>query len=376
MEGIGSFTLNASYRAKTVIQIMANPLPQISIIIPVFNQWEFTEPCLQALARTIPERKDGLKHQIVIVDNGSTDRTQSQLRSVSGGQWANASLSYIRFDTNRGFNAASNSGAEASRGEVLVFLNNDTIPQTGWLEALWNALQLPNVGIVGPKLLFPDTQGINHIGYSYNPALGGYFPLYFNKPATFPPACKPREFQALLGACMMIRKADFMSVGMFSLDGLEDIDLCLKVRAAGKRVLYTPRAEVWHHGGATFRNTKGELIPKMTNEAFNVRWPSSTLERDDEKFYREDGYGCEIGADRVITLFADHEIARERFKTAEAAWAAGNREEAIALGRKSLELYQRNIPVLKQVALWLVEVGRPTEAAPLRELLEFLGGLR
>ncbi len=351
-------------------------MPAISIIIPVFNQWAFTEPCLQALARTIPVSSGATPHEIVVVDNGSTDATPGKLKSVVGGVWENAKLTYIRFDENRGFNEASNVGAERSSGEILVFLNNDTVPQTGWLEALYAALQLPDVAIVGPKLLFPDTQTINHIGYSFNQQLGGYFPIYCERPATFPPVCKPREFQALLGACLMMRRKDFFDLGMFSIAGLEDIDLCLKARAAGKRVLYTPRAEVWHHGGATFRHTDAALIPKMGNEAFNERWPSSTLERDDERFYREDGYGVIIHSNKNVELIAEHDKAKQIFAEAERAWSSGEKQRAIDLGTASLAVYARNIAVLRKLSLWLVELGKLEEAQNFNHQIEFLAGMR
>lgn len=386
MEGIGYRALNASYRGNFELMITtlttASPmLPPISLVIPVFNQWSFTEPCLQALARTIPSASGPatsgpIAHEIVIVDNGSTDLTQSKLTSVAGSMWEHAKLTYIRFDENRGFNEASNVGAQRSTGEILVFLNNDTVPQTGWLESLYAALQLPNVGIVGPKLLFPDTQTINHIGYSFNQQLGGYFPIYCERPATFPPVCKPREFQALLGACLMMRRKDFFDLGMFSITGLEDIDLCLKVRAAGKRVLYTPRAEVWHHGGATFRHTDATLIPKMSNDAFNERWPSSTLERDDERYYREDGYSVIIHSNRSVELIPEHDKAKLIFADAERAWVRGEREIAVDLAKASLAVYARNIAVLRKLSLWLVEMGNIEEAQKFKYQIEFLAGMR
>jgi GT2 family glycosyltransferase len=355
---------------------MNQDLPPISIVIPVFNQWTFTEACLQALARTIPPGGTEQRHQIIIVDNGSTDQTETQLRSVAGGLWQNARLTYVRLPENRGFNEASNLGAERSDNDLLVFLNNDTVPQTGWLDGLWHTLRLRDVGIVGPKLLFPDTLTINHIGYSFNEQLGGFFPIYFDRPATFPPACKPREVQAVLGACMMIRKADFFRLGHFSLEGLEDIDLCLKAREAGLRVIFTPRAEVWHHGGATFRNTAEALIPKMTNDAFNQRWPSSKLERDDERFYREDGYTFTIHSNRSVELISRHDEARKQLALAVSAREKSDLTAAIALAEEARAIYPRNVATLRQLAGWLKESGQTERANEIQQELDFLAGMR
>jgi len=352
-------------------------MASISFIIPVFNQWAYTEPCLQALARTIPAPKTDEKHEIILVDNGSSDETQAQLKSAANTAWGHAQLRYIRHEQNIGFNAASNAGAQASSGSILVFLNNDTVPQNGWIEGLLAALQLPKVGIVGPKLLFPETLTINHAGYSYNPAIGGFFPFYYGKPATFPPVCKPREFQALLGACLMMRREDFFALNQFSLDGLEDIDLCLKVRASGKRVLYTPRSEVWHHGGATFKKTDKALIPRMTNEAFFQAWPSAMLQQDDVRFYREDGYAVIIHEDtQTVELIAEHHAATQLLKEAQVAWARSEHDAAIELAKRSLQIYRRNISGLRQLSLWLVEKNRADEATEFSQQLEFLAGMR
>lgn len=201
-------------------------LPTVSIIIPVYNQWSYTADCLKALS----QHDDSLiSIEVIVVDNGSTDETALGLA-----EWR-AHWSALRVETvasNTGFSPACNRGAELSRGEFLVFLNNDTVPQAGWLAPLLQEVKQPGVGIVGPKLVYPGGQTINHAGYVFGE--GTFYGIYHEHDAAAPYVNRKRDYQALLGACIIISRDLFFSLGSFSLEGIEDIDLCLK---AGARAL-------------------------------------------------------------------------------------------------------------------------------------------
>jgi len=148
----------AMLKASVAAPVHASkPTFACSIIIPVWNQVELTRQCLHALAAAT----GGIEYEVIIVDNGSTDETPALLASLGG------DVQIIRNDENLGFAKACNQGARAARGRYLVFLNNDTIPQEGWLQALVKEAQAyPNVAVVGSKLLYPDGT-VQHAGVAF-----------------------------------------------------------------------------------------------------------------------------------------------------------------------------------------------------------------
>jgi len=255
---------------------------KVSIIIPVYNQWEYTKACLQALFVNPPS----MPHEIVIVDNASNDATEKELK-VLGEKHAN--LKVFRLPTNSGFSPACNYGAEVSQGELLLFLNNDTIPQPGWLEILVSEIQSPEVGMVAPKLLYPDGKRINHAGYAFNFRIGSFYSIYNEDPADSPAVNKKRAMQALLGACILIRRKTFFELGKFALYGLEDIDLCLKVQNLGLKCIYCPQSVVYHHGSVTLRLSDPKFVPQTSFTEFAEAWKQVGFIWDDYKYYMEDG---------------------------------------------------------------------------------------
>jgi hypothetical protein len=188
---------------------------------------------------------------------------------------------------NTGFSPACNHGAQMSRGQYLLFLNNDTIPQPGWLEPLLHELQEPGVGIVGPKLVYPDGESINHAGYVFG--LGCFYGVYHEHHPAAPEVNKKRDYQALLGACILISRELFFALGAFSLDGLEDIDLCLKAGAQSLCSRYVPTSTVFHHGSVTLINSAPGTFPVTSQLEFNQRWGAFRISWDDYRWYLEDG---------------------------------------------------------------------------------------
>jgi len=135
-----------------------------------------------------------------------------------------------------------------ARGRYIVFLNNDTLPTPGWLEKMLElAAAEPQVGIVGSKLLFPDGR-IQHVGVAFDEEKNpGH--IYRGYPSDIRPAKVSREYQAVTGACLLVNRELFWSVG--GLDEIyhnsyEDIDLCLKLRALGCRVLVCADSLIYH----------------------------------------------------------------------------------------------------------------------------------
>jgi len=217
--------------------------PDVSIVIPVFNRAEFTARCLAALAETV----DAGRVEVIVVDNASSDATAAVLGA------APLPVRVLRNDENLGFARACNQGARAARGGLLVFLNNDTEPEPGWLEALERAAAEPGVGIVGARLLYPGTRRVQHAGLALTEQ-GVPDHLWRSLPEDDPRVVEPRDVDMVTGACLAVARERFLALGGFDeayVNGVEDVDLCLAARAAGLRVRYESRAVVLHHEGAS-----------------------------------------------------------------------------------------------------------------------------
>src|SRR5438309_6580656 len=215
----------------------------VSILIPVFNQFHFTQACLVS----IKEHQGAERFEVIVVDDCSTDATPEAISQLPG-------VIYLRNETNSGFIASCNRGAEKARGQYLVFLNNDTLVRAGWLKALVDTfVEDPYAGIVGSKLIYPDGRLQEAGGVIWRDASGWNYGK-FDDPAK-PEYNYLREVDYCSAAALMIPKSLFQSVGGFdpryAPAYYEDTDLAFKVRQAGYKVLYQPLSEVIHYEGAT-----------------------------------------------------------------------------------------------------------------------------
>jgi GT2 family glycosyltransferase len=211
--------------------------PTTSIVVPVHNRASLTRQCLSVLTSTLPEAVE-----IVVVDDGSTDITPEMLETYG------ARIRVIRHDEARGFASACNDGAAAARGRFIVLLNNDTIPQPGWLDALLtHAERYPAAAAVGAKLLFPNDT-IQHAGVVICADRSPRH-IYMGFPSDHPAVNKSRRFQVVTAACVLLRRDAFEAVGGLDEDfhnGFEDVDLCLRIGEHGHEVWYCHRS-VLHH---------------------------------------------------------------------------------------------------------------------------------
>lgn len=222
--------------------------PLVSIIIPVLNNLIYTKQCVASLFRTLDLFADNI--EIIVIDNNSTDGTDSYLKKLP-----KRFFKIISSKKNTGFSFACNQGANAASGKYLLFLNNDTVALPGWLNEMIKVIEgEKNVGIVGSKLLYPDGT-IQHAGGGLAITQNPEFPFkpvhsLYKKPGNLPVANKPRDFTFVTGACLLISRELFFQVDGFDenyITGCEDIDLCLKVKQKGYRVVYCPKSVLYHY---------------------------------------------------------------------------------------------------------------------------------
>ena len=228
-----------------IFQATRDAVPvQATIVMPVYNQAEHTERCLHALAGNDEAEPS---YELVVVDNASTDWTPYLLNSFEG------DVQVLSNDTNLGFARACNQGAKAARGAYVVFLNNDTLPHPGWLKAMVDVAESdPEVGIVGAKLLYPDSEKVQHAGLVLHDGV----PEHQHRGADYrdPRVDVQCEMDMVTGACMLVRKQLFEELGGFDeayLNGVEDVDFCLRVREHGIKVVYCPHAVLDHWEGSS-----------------------------------------------------------------------------------------------------------------------------
>ncbi|HTL29779.1 MAG TPA: glycosyltransferase family 2 protein, partial [Tepidisphaeraceae bacterium] len=250
---------------------------RVSIIIPVFNKAALTRACLDTILRDPP----AVSHEIIVCDDASTDET-SQLLAERAEQ-----VRSIRNRQNRGFALTCNAGAAIARGAALLFLNNDTIPQRGWLDTLVAyADQHPKAAVVGAKMLFPD-QTVQHCGVV---VCQDRIPrhIYAGFPGDHPAVNKSRRFQVVTAGCALIRKSAFDEMRGFDSayhNGFEDVDLCLRLGEAGYEVHYCHEAVLYH-----LESVSRDI--KLTSESKNrqlylSRW-NDRVGPDDIQYYLDD----------------------------------------------------------------------------------------
>jgi len=250
-----------------------------SIIIPVYNHAMLTRQCVNTLLTQPPRQAE---QEIIIVDDGSRDLTP-QLLTGYGGQ-----IRVVTHATNAGFAVSSNDGAAAAMGDYLVFLNNDTIPIPGWLDALVDyAEKHPRAAAVGSRLLFPN-HTVQHagviIGQDRQPRH-----LYAGFPGDHPAVTKSRRFQVVTAACVLIRRRVFEEAQGFDTafcNGFEDVDLCLRLGELGYEIHYCHESVLCHLEGPTRGFNKTETGHNV--QLYCDRW-YDRVRPDDVQYYIEDG---------------------------------------------------------------------------------------
>ena len=250
--------------------------PRCSVVIPVYDKPALTRQCLDSLIGAPSD----CSLEIVVADDASGHTTERLLASY------NERIHVVRHEVNAGFARACNDGAAAARGEYLVFLNNDTLPEPGWLDALVAyADRHERAAVVGSKLLYPDGT-VQHAGIVFDK---DRYPrhLYVGFPGDHPAVNISRRFQAVTGACMLVRRGAFERVGGFDLgyrNGLEDVDLCLRLGALGYEVHYCHTSVVQHLESVTH----GGFRDRANNRLYSSRW-CERVRPDDVAYYAQDG---------------------------------------------------------------------------------------
>jgi len=215
---------------------------EASFIIPLYNCRAHSRECLRTLQDTLPP---GLAHEILLVDDGSTDGTRTWLATLP------SPVRVLLNERNLGFAGTCNRGAAAARGRLLFFLNNDLVLLPGWFEPMRELLAHPATGLVGNVQLDAATGAVDHAGVTFNHQGK---PGHLRRVPWLARLAGSHEVPALTGACCAVRADTWRRLGGFDdgfVNGGEDVDLCLRARAAGLRQRVSVRSVVRHHVSAS-----------------------------------------------------------------------------------------------------------------------------
>lgn len=244
--------------------------PHVSIVIPTYGKVAYTLACL----RSIVLHASDTPIEIIVVDDAAPDDSAAWLAGVEG-------LHLLRNERNLGFIGSCNAGAQAARGEFLLFLNNDTQVTAGWLDALLQCFaERPECGIAGSKLVYPDGRLQEAGGLVFNDGSCWNLGRFESRDA---PAWQfRREVDYVSGAALMIRRTLFEHVGGFdtllSPAYYDDTDLAFAVRAAGWRVYYEPTSMVIHCEGisaGTDLSSGMKRFQTINQAKFVAKWHSA-----------------------------------------------------------------------------------------------------
>ncbi|MDR3702237.1 MAG: glycosyltransferase family 2 protein [Candidatus Sulfopaludibacter sp.] len=227
---------------RTVIRpLPRRERPRVSIVIPTRDQPRNLDACL----RSIFEKTTYPNFEVLLVDNDTTDPEALRV-------FEHHPVTVVPFSGQFNYSRANNLGVAKAGGEYLVLLNNDTeVITPDWIEQLLYYIAMPDVGAVSPLLLYPE-QSVQHAGVvlgmrgTADHIMRG-FPA--DSDGYFGSLSCAHEVSAVSAACMALRRETYIELGGFREEFrtiYQDVDFCLRLRARGMRILYTPRASLYH----------------------------------------------------------------------------------------------------------------------------------
>ena len=215
---------------------------QVSFVIPLLNNLALTRACVESLQATLPR---GLAHEIILVDDGSTDDTRAWLATLA------PPFRVVLNERNLGYAIANNRAVAIAHGKYLALLNNDLVLLPRWLERMLGAHRSlgERAGLVGNVQLDARSGAVDHTGIVINhqgkPVHDRALPSRFSRFFT-----TVRRVPAVTGACALIERALWQQLGAFDeayVNGGEDVDLCFRARAAGRVNAVALTSVVRHH---------------------------------------------------------------------------------------------------------------------------------
>ena len=240
----------------------------LDIIIPVYGEFDFLDTCVSK----IPEAVGDLKYRIMVIDNGSPDKERAKTFFET-----HPGILRTTLQSNVGYPRACNILMSKCNSELVLLVTPDVWYQKDAIKVLYDKMKAdPQIGIMGPKLLFPEGSPwgpagkIQHAGIEMS-IEGNPVHEFIGWSVDHPKANIPCEVFALTGATLMIRRSAWLKVGGYfegyGTGTFEDVEMCLTVHELGYKIMYEPTAVATHHVGAS----KSQYNLQGNQQVFMIR---------------------------------------------------------------------------------------------------------
>lgn len=255
--------------------------PKISIIIPVYNQINYTYECLKSI---LENTSKNIEYEVIIANDCSTDLTSEIEKFIEN-------IKVINNEKNLKFLLNCNNATKYAKGEYLYFLNNDTKIQKNCIESLLEIIESDeNIGIVGSKLIYPNETLQEAGGIIWKNASVSSYGKFGNP--TDSEFNYVKEVDYISGASIIIRKKIWDEIGGFDKNFApaysEDSDLALQVRELGYKVVYQPKSVVKHYESIS-GNQGQKLAVDINQKKFYKKWDNilekQYLQKEKQKKY-------------------------------------------------------------------------------------------
>ena len=240
--------------------------PQVSVLIPFFDQCKVTLSCLKAISC-----QTGPSFEVILVDDGSRDDRAESFRQIPG-------IRYLRNDQNIGYLRSCNRAALEAKGEYIVLLNSDALPMREWLAELIHTFEIhPSTGLAGSMLLYPNGRLQEAGGLVFKDGVGWNYGRNKDPHAYQYNYVRPMDYCS--GASIAIPRELWHELGGYDEEFVpayyEDTDLALRVRQAGYSVMFNPFSRVIHFEGVTAGRDTTSGVKKyqeVNRKKFADRW--------------------------------------------------------------------------------------------------------
>lgn len=300
----GDFEIGDIYRQYGKLRFENQEAPQVSIVIPVYNQIAYTYACLVSIL----EHTKDVSYEVIIADDVSTDATEHLAEFADG-------LVICRNTTNQGFLRNCNQAAGHARGTYVMFLNNDTQVTEGWLSSLVNLIESdPSIGMVGSKLVYPDGRLQEAGGIIWSDGSGwNYGRLDDPDKAEYNYV---KDVDYISGAAILLSRQLWQQIGGFderyAPAYCEDSDLAFEVRRAGYRVVYQPLSKVIHFegisNGTDVQGTGLKRYQVENGEKLREKWKEELANQCENTGNPDPFRARERSMGRPMILVVDHYV--------------------------------------------------------------------
>lgn len=300
----GDLKIGEGYRIHGRLAFQREEHPQVSIVIPAYNQIDYTYACLVSIL----ENTKDVSYEVIIADDVSTDAT-AELEKFAD------NIVICRNETNQGFLKNCNHAAKSARGKYLMFLNNDTQVTPDWLSSLVDLIQSEtSIGMVGSKLVYPDGRLQEAGGIIWDDGSGWNYGRMDDPLKSEYNYVKDVDF--ISGAAILLPTSLWKQIGgfdeRFAPAYYEDVDLAFEVRKAGYRVVYQPLSKVIHFEGisnGTDVNGSGLKRYQVQNaKKFQEKWKQELLLQHTNNGNPDPFRARERSAGKPMVLVIDHYV--------------------------------------------------------------------